>query len=315
MMVVATAQLPGEKGNPVHIAPGKVILPLAVMVFFGTIGPVSASGLAQPGTSSKIEALVTSSVKITKIDATVASELPSAASDNASRVYGIPSICDAPTSCVYGDTSSTKTVVLFGDSHARMWLPAILPRIVSEGMKLVIIGQDGCPIALLSFYFQLIKNCGQVVAQEISTIVGMKPVSIILSEDTVYPGYPAADWRSGITRTLRDLHAANAKLVMIGDIQSFSFAPIACLATYPTMVQKCSTSNPDRKVPSHVGAERAASRTTKTPYLDPTPWLCTHTRCSSVIGNFIAYWDYEHVSATYAGYLSSVMGSALKPHL
>jgi hypothetical protein len=46
--------------------------------------------------------------------------------------------------------------------------------------------------------------------------------------------------------------------------------------------------------------------------VDPEPWLCTTDKCVAVIGRYLAYWDSFHVSDTYAAYLSTVMGTALK---
>ena len=47
--------------------------------------------------------------------------------------------------CTYGDRSSSKTIVLYGDSHAAQWFPA-LEKIANEnGFKLVSLTKSACP--------------------------------------------------------------------------------------------------------------------------------------------------------------------------
>jgi hypothetical protein len=43
-------------------------------------------------------------------------------------------------------------------------------------------------------------------------------------------------------------------------------------------------------------------------------WFCTTggATCSSVIGDLVTYWDNQHVSTSYATWLSGAMGAALQ---
>jgi len=49
--------------------------------------------------------------------------------------------------CVYGDTTSSTTVVLFGDSHAAYWFPAVDEISLQQHWRLVDLTKDGCPAA------------------------------------------------------------------------------------------------------------------------------------------------------------------------
>ena len=48
-------------------------------------------------------------------------------------------------------------------------------------------------------------------------------------------------------------------------------------------------------------------------YVDPTPWLCTKTLCSPVIGDYLPYSDSQHVAVPYSRYLTTVLAAALAP--
>jgi len=267
-----------------------------------------------PGTAKQVAALVAASTRIQKLSAKLAAALPTASSDNASAAYAIPSDCPTAAACVYGDQAASASVVLYGDSHARMWLPAVDPIVTRHKLRLILIGQDDCPVESLVLP-KAFQGCNAAQPGYIAAINAARPRVILISQRTSYPGFTEAAWQSGLTTTIRDLRPSKAKVVVIGDIQVVNLEVLACLAAFPTKVQRCSTANPDTYVPGQERAERASAKATTSTYVDPTPWLCTKTRCSPVIGGFIAYWSPYHVSVHYARYLAGVMGAALKAKL
>lgn len=294
----------------------------ALVVVVGVLLAAGAAGATgprtSPGTATQVKALVAASVKIAALNATTTAALPGAATDDPAHKYHLPDECLTATDCVLGDTSSSTTVVLFGDSHSRMWLPAILPSALADHVRLVLIGKDGCPVVSIDFTQRLFTVCNGLRPGEFATINGLKPLAVILADRTSYPGFTSAQWQAGMAATLHALSASGSRLTVIGDIQVFgngSANVLGCLATYPNDVQKCAQPLPNTKVHGEERAERAATQAAHGTYVDPTPWLCTASRCSPVIGNFIAYFNAAHVSVTYATYLSKVMGLALRSTL
>jgi hypothetical protein len=259
--------------------------------------------------------LVDASVRIEKLSTTVASKLTSASSENADAIYKIYYGCVSATQCVYGDTSSAATVVLFGDSHARMWLPSLLPIAATDQFKIVVLGEDSCPVISIALTGKF-SGCLAITASAIKIINALKPSAIIVSDRTSWlKTVTAKQWQTGFTTTLKDLKVSKAKIAVLGDIQIFNSPVIQCLSIHPTKVQTCTVANPNKQQPSHEKSEKAAAATEKVVYVNPTPWLCTTTKCSPVIGNYIAYWDDFHVSVPYASYLSGVVATALKSTL
>ena len=47
--------------------------------------------------------------------------------------------------CVSDDPAGKRLMVVYGDSHALMWLPAFLCIARSRGWKLVVLGKSACP--------------------------------------------------------------------------------------------------------------------------------------------------------------------------
>jgi hypothetical protein len=256
-------------------------------------------------------------VKIGRLSSSQKKDLSTAASDNTGRVYKIGT-CVKDKSCVFGDTRSSRSIVLFGDSHASMWLPAIIPIATTMHLKIVLLTLDGCPVSTLKVNDKN-GNCTAFRSASIKEINKLKPVAVVMAERTTDYSYTSSQWQAGMTTTLKALAPSKAHLAVIGDIQPFGapYAPsvLQCLAAYPTNVQKCAQANPNGKQPVKDAADKNAILKAGGTYIDPTSWLCTTKTCSPVIGNFIPYWDNYHISVTYAQYLSTVVGDALSPIL
>ena len=47
--------------------------------------------------------------------------------------------------CTYGDVNSQRTIVLYGDSHAAQWFPALERIAIDNGLKLVSLTKSACP--------------------------------------------------------------------------------------------------------------------------------------------------------------------------
>jgi hypothetical protein len=271
----------------------------------------AAGSTPRAATLHQVKALVAASTHIEKLTPAQTSELPNASSEDADKVYKMYYGCISATQCVFGDTTSAATVVLFGDSHARMWLPALLPLATTDHFKIVVLGEDGCPVisvALTGSHSGCLGDTRSVV----KTIVAMRPDAIIISDRTTWlKSVTSSEWQKGFVTTLKDLAPAKASIAVMGDIQIFNGPVISCLAINPTRVQRCSVSNPNPQQPSHATAEKSASEAEHVTYVNPTPWLCTSSKCSPIIGSYIAYWDAFHISVPYAAYLTGVVGTAL----
>ena len=299
---------------------------LAAGVTVVSLNVTSGASAPTPGTATQILALVAAAKNITTLPSATAAALPSAAGDFSFSNYPVlntvsPSTCLTATACVYGDTGSTKTVVMFGDSHALMWLPAVVPVAQAHHERVVLLWQGACPPGNVSVYlpqFHYPAICNAFRSSAISIIKALKPISVLLvgasSEVQSAAGkfFTDAQWKAGLISTIKKLATTTTKIAVIEDNVTFNLFMPACLDSYPSSVQSCSVQFPN---PTHRGlqkGEKDAATATKSLYVKTQQWLCT-TVCSSVIGTFIPYIDNNHISFTYARYLSTVMGNELKP--
>ena len=284
---------------------------------------VATSGAPSPGSTSQVRSLVAASHKINVLPGNLTPTLTNASSDDPEMIYpNTKEGCASVTQCVFGDATGTKTLVLFGDSHAEMWLSSIIPYAVSHQLKIVLLTTLGCPVAAVNVWLSAAQGyytaCTTSRARDVSLIVGLHPSAIVVSERTAHlkssptAYFTNAQWQAGLEKTLSQLKPSKATLIVIGDITVLDTPPPQCLAAYPSKVQKCANASPNpRSVDqSHSNAQKAAAAKEGARFINPVPWLCART-CSPVIGNMVAYWDGYHMSNTYATYLSKVMAGAL----
>jgi SGNH domain (fused to AT3 domains) len=290
-------------------------------------GSASAtSSTIKPGSAAQVKVAVAASTSIKKAPMDLSPSIQFASFDGFSTTYPEMTFgCATLTQCVLGDTSSSKTIIALGDSHAAMWLPAITPFAFKHHYKIIVLMTLGCPAADLTIDnpadFKEDATCNAQRSTDIDLINSYKPNYVLLADKTsgavsnsTNRLATSSQWQSAETDTIALLQPSQAKIAIIGDINVFPIDPDTCLAAYTNNVQKCSVTNPDT-TPAEQGnqpAERAAAKAMGVDYINTLPWLCTSSKCSPVIGHFIAYADADHIDMTYSAYLSTVMGHKLE---
>ena len=277
------------------------------------VGAVQAAGA--PGSAAQVSALVAASAKITHLSPALQAKLATASND-----FNWGSACATVGSCVEGDLTSTKVAVLFGDSHALMWMPAINPTAIAHHIKVELVWLGGCPSATVSIYYPVLGDpdrCNAWRATTIQVIKKLNPAVVLLggrafarSSSTTF--FTSDEWATGLETTIKALKSSTTKVGVIEDTVGFPAKTVSCLATYLNAVQKCSAPWPTTKAHGTQAGELKAATVTGVTFIKTHQWFCTKT-CSMVIGGFFPFVDQDHVSTTYSTYLSVVMRSELKP--
>ncbi len=319
--------------NQRHWGPRRSMVAMLVVLNVSVATSLIASAvsivLPHPATPTQITALVAKSTAISQLPAHLVPPLSQLALDTATNsVLRAPTVCKTVTrACTFGNTHAHKLVVLFGDSHAWMWINAVSPVMIHQGYRLQLLAYPGCPVAKLSIWaapiLSVFTACDKWRAATVQLIKKESPTLVLLSERTAQlfrtatALVSAKQITTGLASTVRALSSGVTKVAIIGDIPTFTHlaSPVTCLAIHVTSVQKCATplNNPDPAWSSHAGAELAAAKISGATFIDPTRWMCHKSRCSEIVGNLAVYFNGSHVSATYAAFVSTVMGLKIAP--
>jgi peptidoglycan/LPS O-acetylase OafA/YrhL len=221
--------------------------------------------------------------------------------------YSFPDGCTATghaTSskvCRLGDTSSRKTIVVVGDSHAQMWMPTILQLAQHDSWAVVPLVKLGCiprtwtrPGECRDWY-RWAKRRASALRPDVALI--------------------AASWAGTYDppraiRPIRLLSTAMKRsavtVMVVGDPSSQRRDPVDCLLAKGATMKTCTSAQ--QKVQARTdGAIAADARRHGVGFIDARGWLCARARrsphrylCPLVVNKTIASLDRGHISKTYA---------------
>jgi hypothetical protein len=211
--------------------------------------------------------------------------------------------------CVFGDPASAFTVLLYGDSHAGMWLPALSEIAARRHWRLQFYGKPACPAPRLLFPGEP-ASCAGFRDFVLAEARADRPDAVIVTSASFARKVTSDQWRGGLARTLSALRRTGAQVVVLGDIPVLDGSAPECLAAHPADVPACATPRSAATERVWHTADRAAARATGSAYLPVLPWLCSAV-CTPVIGNVTVYRNRFQLSATYARLLTTVLEDAL----
>jgi len=221
--------------------------------------------------------------------------------------------------CAFGATSSPITVVLFGDSHAAQWFPALQRLATQHNWRLEPMTKSACTPASLTVYNSQVDRtyteCDQWRQQVLSRIASEKPELVVVSTSRVYQlmvggqQVSASDrpdlWARGLTKTMQTLAASAAHVVLLGDTPRSVGDPPGCLSLHMGNSLACATPYDQSVDLGQVALEAGVATKTGTMFVDPTSWVCRTDPCPAIYGRFLIYRDQGHLTRTYASALSS----------
>ena len=200
--------------------------------------------------------------------------------------------------CRVGRTTSRKLLVLIGDSHALMWLPAVTDMALRDGWALVPLLRTGCmPNRWVTDEGP--ESCRRWYRWAISQVRRLNPLVTLvggsIGERQTTTARAATD---GILATARALQRSG-RVVVIGDPEGLSQDPIDCLLSRHASMASCTTTWPPESLLSYNRVAAGAKRL-GVGFIATRGFVCFERRCPSVIGHTIAYWDNSHLSTAYA---------------
>jgi peptidoglycan/LPS O-acetylase OafA/YrhL len=230
--------------------------------------------------------------------------------------------------CVYGDPSSRATVVLFGDSHAMQWFPAVNAVAERRGWRLVVLTKAGCTPADTRMYNPQLRRryseCERWRAHTLTRIARERPSLVVVGNSSSHQVIRGGDrldadasavaLESALARTLRRLTRTGAAVRVMRDNPRPDRDVRACVSESLSNLGRCAF--PRRVGYAHRPVNRRAVAAVRGARLiDPVPMLCPGARCPAVVGNVLVYRNTGHITATYIATLTPWLSKRLPPRL
>ena len=248
---------------------------------------------------------------------------------NRPQMYADGCHLDAPETkspeCVYGDPSSDTTVVLFGDSHAMQWFPALNEIARERDWRLVGLTKSACPPAEVHIYNGTLRRayreCDEWRERTLERIMQDEKPSLVVTSSL--PAYkPREDGKrlhgearkqalvKGYVSTLERMRSAGAPVALIEDVPHPNKNVPQCVSRFLDRLQECATPRSEALGFPKVNT-RAAGEVDGVRLIDPTPMICLKKTCPAVIGDALVYRNGAHLTATYVRTLTPWLAERL----
>jgi peptidoglycan/LPS O-acetylase OafA/YrhL len=230
--------------------------------------------------------------------------------------------------CEFGDTRSSTTVALFGDSHAEHWLAA-LDRIGRErGWKIVAMVKGGCPVAEtpdlgIARHAQHSRECVRYREAMIRRIIALRPAAAILSSWDHYVSRDGSashwqvtsdSWRVGLRKTYARLSAAGIATVAIRGTPRTWFDVPSCLsrrAANLLFARDCTYEREGSFSHAAVDAQTEAAQGLRVRFVDLNDQICPAPRCGVVRNGIVVFTDDNHLTASFSRSVAPLFATRL----
>jgi peptidoglycan/LPS O-acetylase OafA/YrhL len=227
--------------------------------------------------------------------------------------------------CVHGDPNGSRSLVVYGDSHAAMWVPALDVIGKEAGWKVIQLTKPACQAPDFPRYSGTLKReyteCASYREFALGQIAIIKPDLVLISsafKDTELwrDGKPTTDgvedaWANGLKSIIRQITPNSGRIIVIGDMAYPAEPGIDCLTEHDGHVPPCNTERVDAVYAEHNAREREVAEASGAQYIDTIPWFCTESVCPAVIAGLTTHRDAYHVAENYVVWLAGVLGESI----
>ncbi|MFN8163757.1 MAG: acyltransferase family protein [Solirubrobacterales bacterium] len=228
--------------------------------------------------------------------------------------------------CLYGDPNGKRTIILFGDSHAMQYFPALEALAEVHHWRLIALTKAECTPGEVRIRSMVAdREYSQCDAWREDSLRRIEEsagsATVVMSGDTAYTPYgsdgseltgsaAAAAMEAGYIATLERIRHAGLRTAVIRDTPASASDVPSCVSEDLDHLDTCAfprVRDRDKEFDA-----RAARSTPGAHLIDVTGEICPGDLCRAVIGNALVYRDRSHLTATFARTLSPWIEKGLR---
>ena len=225
--------------------------------------------------------------------------------------------------CVGGNPSSKKLIILYGDSHASMWMTAIDSIAKNKNYRVIMLAKLACPIVQTTIWsYQVNKpftECDDWNSKARELISKLHPDYLIVTNQwkpAIQDGNKDNSgtnsmWANEFPKALATLKALAGKVIVIGNNPSMTSDPLRCASKPKQNLLLCAsvTPNADNHLINRI--EQDASKSLGIPYVDTVSIACSSLICPVVINGYFVYFDQWHFTDPFVQFLTPWLAKQL----
>jgi hypothetical protein len=204
--------------------------------------------------------------------------------------------------CVTGDPNGTRMVVVWGDSHAWMWLPAFDAIGKSTQTQIVQFDKSSCAPPDMRVWLDRLRRayteCDDFRRFVEARIAALRPDIVVLTGaakgvrivDGNHGSAQGVDdaWAAGLAATIQAVAPSTGQTIVLGDIAYPVLEPADCLSAHLNDIHVCDTPRsgsvdefgmPSGVFDDHNHLEQQVAEKNGARYVSVTQWFCSDTVC------------------------------------
>ena len=283
-----------------------------------------AAGANAVAAPASLESRILASINLQKVPANLTPSLVDIHTQTPFTLSGgryVQRICDPydhpeqaanPQPCIYGNKTATKTVVLWGDSNAGNWMPALDGAFAALGYKLAVFTFPGCPTAFVTATktgpFADPSNyvsCNTFHANLPAAVKKLNPYAIMGVSGAAFVTKTTAiqnQWIAGMTAAFNAMTAGQpaVRRFIIGTSPILPTDVPKCLALHSSAIQVCSSNTVASGYTQKLARDVAEAAAAKATLIPTSTWFCQNKICPPVMGSTLIYVDVDHTTIEYS---------------
>jgi peptidoglycan/LPS O-acetylase OafA/YrhL len=209
--------------------------------------------------------------------------------------------------CTYGDRTAAALVVVYGDSHAGMWLPALDAIGKDEHFRVLPLVKSSCvPFDVpQGLGYHDYKSCSAFRSWALQEIAELHPDTVVVGYRGLYQTRArdgltkGRTWLQGVTTTVHELSGVAAGVVVLGDIAQRSLPAPDCLSTPGADQATCLAPAAGDGLLANRLTVRGLTGTGAR-FVDPGELICSAGSCPLVVGEDVVFFDDDHITASWS---------------
>jgi peptidoglycan/LPS O-acetylase OafA/YrhL len=204
--------------------------------------------------------------------------------------------------CDFGNPDSETVLAVVGDSHARMYTPAVLEIAEGHDWHVVTYIRNSCPYSYTARIFPGAETCLASNRYTAERLRKLQPDAVVAAH---YAGSRFVDdgrkWpgTAGLASAWAELVDSGTRVVVIQDAPDPKNEVTACVTEHYRQPRPCA--NRRSQAIKGRGIYQAAARgVSGVSVVELTDRFCDESSCPAVIGNVLVYIDGNHISRTYS---------------
>jgi hypothetical protein len=209
--------------------------------------------------------------------------------------------------------------VLFGDSHAAQWFPALDDVAREHGYRLESLTNSACPATTATLPNPIgggsYRACTSWRRSILERLARERPAVVVVSSLVPLDGGADRAWLAGWGRMVADLRRVAGRVIVLGDVPRPRENVPNCLSAHVRDVPACTTTRA-RAVNAPLWLSvQGESTANGAAYVATDRWVCPGTVCPVIAGNLLLYRDDTHLTLEFVDLLKPLLDRALAPAL